>query len=198
MKKKLNNKFEKVRQNISTTENKDFSFQEVYVTPYRCFTLWEDTCKVFLVDATGRCFDELPCRRLFLFCTVTKVNFIGLVKWTENNWSIVGGRDIWESFLSRMWVETGILNWYHAGVSIILWVCLWSPSYPLGKFAMSHMFTRPLSQRCLWLCFAWQCQWLDKYSVLSPEIQKGLGLSIENNQKSIVKMHNWFLDSKSF
>ena len=76
------------------------------------------------MDPTGRCFDELPCHRLFLFCTVTKGNFIGLVKWTENNLSIVGGRDIWESFLSRMRVETGVLNWYHAGVSIMLWVCL--------------------------------------------------------------------------
>ena len=35
----LNNKFEKVRQNISTTENKEFSFQEVYVTSYCYFTL---------------------------------------------------------------------------------------------------------------------------------------------------------------
>lgn len=55
-----------------------------------------------MVDPSGKCFDELHFHRLFLFCTVTKGNFIGLVKWTESNLSIVGGGDIWESFLSRM------------------------------------------------------------------------------------------------
>lgn len=43
--KNLNNKFEKVRRIISTTENKEFSFQEVYVSSYCYFTLREDTSK---------------------------------------------------------------------------------------------------------------------------------------------------------